>query len=478
MAQEILINYTPEEVRVALLEQGVLQEVHIERRKYRRALGNIYLGRVKRLLPGIQSAFIDIGMERAAFLHISDLKPQDHETAQPDIRDFLKVGQPILVQAYKEPLGTKGARVTTQFTIPARYIVLTPGNFQILVSQKISDENERQRLAEMLQPGQHGGYIFRTVAEGISATELEQDCKWLDATWAEIEKRKSQAKIGDVVYEELPIISRVLRDLASCDVTRIQIDDADAATKMREFSRSYIPELTNLIEYYDGVTPLFDIFSVENELKQALLRKVSLKSGAYIVIDQTEAMATIDVNSGSCAGHDHSEQMIYNINLEAAREIAHQVRLRNLGGIIIIDFIDLTSLTDKSQLIDALRQFLAKDSAKTEVSELSSLGLVQMTRKRTRESLENVLCVPCPLCQKRGSIKSVTTVVYEIFRQLQNAKQYASWPGIVVLASKEVIEFIKNETAILANLELQLKKPLEWRIETSFQQEQYNILPL
>lgn len=479
MAQEILINYTPQEVRVALLEKSVLQEVHIERRGEQGLLGNIYKGRIKQLLPGIQSAFVDIGLKRPAFLHVSDLANYEPGVGPVDIRELLRVGQDLLVQVYKEPLGTKGARLTTQLTIPSRYLVLTPGVFTISVSQRILDENDRQRLMNLISPGQFGGYIFRTVAENISEEDCKKDQAFLDLVWAEINMRLTSAKIGDLVYEEIPMILRVVRDLASRKVTKILIDDSEAAEKMRNFSALYAPELNNFIEYYSEQEPLFSHYSIESQLQQALERTVQLKSGAYLVFDQTEAMTTIDVNSGSCTGYRNQEQTILNINLEASEVIARQMRLRNLGGIIIIDFIDLNDEKDKQLLIETLKKALAKDNVKTEVSELSSLGLVQMTRKRTRESLERILCVHCSECQKRGSIKSVTTMGYEIFRELRRLACHHSWPGFLVMASSQVIEYLsQRELPGLSDLESQLKKPIKLHVELSYHQEQYNILPL
>ena len=484
MSEEILINVTPREVRVALLENGVLQEIHIERSLYQGLLGNIYKGRVNRLLPGIQAAFVDIGLERSAFLHVSDLSDYENWVAKAthshvDIRDVLQVGQELLVQVYKDPIGSKGARLTTLYTVPSRYLVLTPGVYQVVVSQKIVNETERQRLMNLITPGEQGGYIFRTAAEGAMQNELNRDKEFLHTLWVEVATRAKSAKPGELVYEEIPIVLRVLRDLAGYEVGKIRVDSEIAANEMREFANRYVPALVERIEYYNSSRPIFDIYSVEDELQKSLQRKVYLKSGGHLIFDQTEAMTTVDVNTGSYLGHGNLEQTIFKINLEAVEAIARQVRLRNLGGIIIIDFIDMVDPMHKAHLLQSLTIALAKDSARTEISELTSLGLVQMTRKRTRESLEHILCVPCPLCQRRGSIKSFATISYEIFRELKRIAESYPWTGFLVLASKEIVDYLLDEeSTMLADLEAQLSKPIKLRVETTYTQEHYDILPM
>jgi ribonuclease G len=485
MAQEILVNITPREVRVAVLDNGMLQEIYIERRVHQGLIGNIYKGRVNRLLPGIQAAFVDIGLDRSAFLHISDLYNTTRDgtiiadVTQADIRDFLTTGQEVLVQVYKEPLGSKGARLTTQFTIPSRYLVLTPAVFQIVVSQKISSDAERERLTSMLTPGQHGGYIFRTVAEGASLPEIAADKEFLDTLWVGVEQRSRQTKAAGVVYEEIPMILRVLRDLVGFSQAHIQVDDLDTVLEMQAFAQRYMPAMVKNIEYYASEQPIFDNYFIEEELQKALERKVELRSGGHLVFDQTEAMTTIDVNTGSYTGRNNLEQTIFKTNLEAVDVIARQVRLRNLGGIIIIDFIDMTDDTHKEQLLTALNAALAKDSVKTQVSELSTLGLVQMTRKRTHESLEHILCVSCPTCQSRGSVKSLQTVCYEIFREVKRSARKYPWDGFVICAAPEVIaELLNEEAAMLAVLETQIGKPIKLSKDNFYGRERYNILPL
>ncbi len=485
MAEEILVNVTPREVRVALLENGVLQEIHIERSLHQGLVGNIYKGKIKRLLPGIQAAFVDIGLDRSGFLHISDLKEYEQLQAKAnpatlDIRDNLQLGQELLVQVYKDPLGSKGARLTTLYTIPSRYLVLTPGNFQIAVSQKIADEVERERMMKMIDPSVVGGYIFRTAAEGTTAEELTIDKEFLTTLWQDVIKRAKSAKAGELIYAEIPIVLRVLRDLAGYDIARIRVDNLSAVNEMKEFACRYVPMLVDRIEYYDDASrPIFDIYSIEQELEKSLQRNVSLKSGGHLVFDQTEAMTTIDVNTGSYLGNGDLEQTIFKTNIEAIESIARQVRLRNLGGIIIIDFIDMADSTHKAHLIESLRTALAKDSVRTEVSELTSLGLVQMTRKRTRESLEHVLCVTCPLCQCRGSIKSYATVCYEIFRELKRIAVNNPWTGFLVMASPATVDYLLDkESSMLADLKIALDKPIQLRAVSSYTQEHYDILPM
>lgn len=476
MAEEILINVTPREVRVALLENGSLQEVYIERSLQQGLLGNIYKGKINRLLPGIQAAFVDIGLDKAAFLHVKDMHG---DPLHVDIRDLLHVGQEILVQVYKDPLGSKGARLTTQFTIPSRYLVLTPNIQQLAVSQKIIDETERQRLLKLLSPDEKGGYIFRTAAVGILQSDIEADKVFLENLWESVLARSKKAKQGEIVYEEIPIVLRVLRDLAGYEIERIRVDQIEAVKQMREFAARYVPSLVERIEFYSGERPIFDIYSVEDELQKALLRKVYLKSGGYLIFDQTEAMTTIDVNTGSYLGHGKIEETIFKTNLEAVDIIARQIRLRNIGGIIIIDFIDMVDALHKKHLMEMLTKALAKDSVRTEVSELSSLGLVQMTRKRTRESLEHILCMTCPLCQRRGSIKSLETICYEIMRELKRVAQNYPWTGFLVVAAESVVNcLLEEESTMLADLEAQLARPIKLQVDSSYMQEQYDILPM
>lgn len=481
MSEEILINVTSKEVRVALLENSALQEVFIERTNLQGIVGNIYKGRVSRLVSGMQSAFVDIGLERSAFLHITDLFEcaKNTDTTKLDIHSFLRTGQEILVQVYKDALGTKGARLTTQFSIPSRYLVLTPGIPQIVVSQKIIDVTERERLQGLLQSDEVGGYIFRTAAEGVLSEALMADHEFLHRLWGEITLQAKQVKPGNLVYGEIPLALRAVRDLASSRVKKIYVDHEETMKKMREFSARYIPQLEKCIEFYHEKTPIFDMYSVDEEIQKALQRKVHLKSGGYLIIDQTEAMTTIDVNTGSYIGKSNSDQMIFKTNIEAAHAIAKQIKLRNLGGIIIVDFIDMNDTSEREQLLISLIDIVAKDSARVEVSELSSLGLIQMTRKRTRESLEHILCDPCPVCQKNGFIKSIETICYEVFREVRRLDTVYAWPGLLIHASQEVIDGLQGEEmGVLDELKLQIGKPIRLQVEPSYVRGQYSVLPL
>ncbi len=419
MAEEILVNVTSREVRVALVENGILQEIYIERSSHASLLGNIYKGRVHRVVGGLQAAFVDIGFDRAAFLHISDL----HTTILgTDIRELLHQGQEILVQVYKDSLGSKGVRVTTQFTLPARYLVLTPGIEKIAVSQRITDEATREQLLKILSPANNNGYIFRTAAVTANSDAIAIDKAFLETAWRTVLARSLKAKVGECVYTEQPIILRLLRDIVPDTIDRVRVDQAHAADEMRGFAKHSAPKLVERIEYHANQQPIFDIHRVETQLQEALRRKIYLKSGGYLIFDQTEAIVAIDVNSGSYLGRGNPDETIFKTNKEAVDVIAQQVRLRNLGGIIIIDFIDMINPEHKIELLGLLRVAFAKDSVKTEVSELTSLGLVQMTRKRTRESLERILCVSCPLCLHRGTIKSPETISNELFR-IQQEKE-------------------------------------------------------
>jgi ribonuclease G len=420
MSEEILINVTPRETRVALLENGVLQEIFIERARRRGLVGSIYKGKVCRVLPGMQAAFVDIGLERAAFLHASDIMPRlpgNGESDAGDVEDIsslLREGQEITVQVIKDPLGTKGARLTTQVTIPSRFLVFIPRVSNVGISQKIEDEGERIRLRDLIQlfmsEDESGGYIARTAAEGVSAEALRADMIFLRKLWTSISEREARTEPGSAVYEDLPLSIRVMRDLLDDQIEKIRIDSRESYQRVREFAEQFMPDLQAQIEYYPGERPIFDLYGVEDEIHRALERKVQLKSGGYLIFDQTEAMTTVDVNTGGYVGHRNLEETIFKTNLEAAQAIARQLRLRNLGGMIIVDFIDMVVEEHKRLVLRALEKSLEKDHAKTHISEVSSLGLVEMTRKRTRESLEHVLCEVCPTCSGRASLKTPETV--------------------------------------------------------------------
>ena len=489
MSEEILINVTPRETRVALVENGVLQEVLIERTRRRGLVGNIYKGRVCRVLPGMQAAFVEIGLDRAAFLHASDILHRDLNGSASDgnnvtgINELLKEGQEISVQVVKEPLGTKGARLTTQITIPSRFLVFMPRVVHVGISQKIENESERIRLRDIIQlfMTEHDecGYIARTAAEGASADALRADMIFLRKLWLSISERESTASSRSIVYEDLPLAIRVMRDLLGGQTERIRIDSRESYQRVTEFARQFMPDLDVQIEYYPGERPIFDLYGIEDEIQKALEKKVQLKSGGYLIIDQTEAMTTVDVNTGGYVGHSNLEETIFKTNLEAAQALARQLRLRNLGGIIIADFIDMTQEEHKRQVLRALEKSLKKDYARSHISEVSSLGLVEITRKRVRESLEHVLCETCPTCNGRASLKTPETVCYEIFREILRESRQFDAQQLLVLASQDVIDLLLDEeSASLAELEAFIGKPIKFQVESLFTQEQYDVVPM
>lgn len=496
MTDELLINVTPQEIRVALVENGVLNEVCIERSKRRGLVGNMYKGQVARVLPGMEAAFVDIGLERAAFLHVSNISGSAVETEpggekrERPINEILRAGQELLVQVIKDPLGSKGARLTTHLTTASRYLVLMPNDNTIGVSGKIEAEEERERLRNLVQTrlaedGEPGdgcppnGYIVRTAAEGADDAAVLQDMAFLQKLWASVQEKARVVPTGTVVHEDLPLVLRTLRDLAGGNMERIRIDSRITFHKLRQFAEEFIPEMVERIEHYVGERPIFDIYGIEDEIQKALERKVQLKSGGYLIIDQTEAMTTIDVNTGAFVGHRNLEETIFKTNLEAAQAIARQLRLRNLGGIIIIDFIDMTCDEHKRQVLKALERYLEKDYAKSNVCEVSVLGLVEMTRKRTRESLEHVLCDTCPTCNARGSVKTPMTVCYEVFREiLREARQFDA-KELLVLASQEVVDtLLDEESTALAELEEFIGIPVRLQLESLYTQEQYDVVLL
>jgi ribonuclease G len=485
MSEEILINVTPRETRVAMVENGVLQELFIERTSKRGLVGNIYQGKVVRVLPGMQAAFIDIGIERTAFLHASDILARNggnsEQEGKDNIQELIHQGEKVLVQVVKDPLGTKGARLTTHLSIAARFLVFMPGEEHIGVSQKIEGEEERQRLRDLLtqlseEIGQ-GGYIVRTVAEGISEAEIRADMEFLHKLWAEIQERAASCEPGTLVHEDLPLVMRTMRDQVGAEVEKVRIDSRTNYEKVQKFANKFIPELAARVEYYPGERPIFDLYNIEDEIQKALSRKVQLKSGGYLIIDQTEAMTTIDVNTGAFVGSRNLEETIFKTNLEATQAIARQLRLRNLGGIIIIDFIDMADPEHREQVMKALDKSLERDRAKSHISEVSVLGLVEMTRKRTRESLEHVLCEPCPTCQGKGSVRTAETVCYEVFRELlREARQYEA-QQFLVLASQEVVDLmLDEESTSVAELEEFIGRPIRFQVESLYTQEQFDVV--
>ena len=521
MSAELLVNVTPRETRVALIESGVLQEIFIERAHRRGLVGNIYKGRVCRVLPGMQAAFVDIGLERAAFLHASDIADADarqvhdapasgEDGSRPAriepvsmlrngaaITDLVHDGQEVLVQVIKDPLGTKGARLTTHVSIPSCFLVYMPGGGTIGVSQRIEDEDERKRLREMVRDrAQHAtgggpppgdgadedrtpedGYIVRTAAEGCSDAVVAADMAFLRKLWTSVNAHAAAVNGPGIVHEDLTLVIRTLRELSATTIERVRIDSHETLERVLDFTGRFLPEMSPRIELYTGEGPIFELYAVEDEIHKALHRKVQLKSGGHIVIDQTEAMTTIDVNTGGFVGHRNFEETIFKTNLEAAQTIARQLRLRNLGGIIIIDFIDMGNEAHKRQVLRALEKALTRDHTRTHISNVSPLGLVEMTRKRTRESLEHVLCDPCPTCSARGSIKSADTVCYEIFREiLREARQFDT-ERLLVVASPEVIDqLVDEESSAFAELEAFIGKPITLQVESLYSREQYDVV--
>jgi ribonuclease G len=488
MSEEILVNVTPRETRVALLENGSLQEVMIERSNSRGLVGNIYKGRVSRVLPGMQAAFIDIGLARTAFLHASDIARAAHaENELPaegpaNIRDLVHEGKEILVQVLKDPLGTKGARLTTHVSIPSRYLVYLPTGNGIGLSARIENEQERQRLQNLVgsfTTEGSGGYIVRTAGEDAPMDALRADMLFLSRLWESIRESFDQAEAGRLVHEDLPLPVRILRDMMGEAVEQVRVDAEAVYERMKGFADMFIPELSPRVQLYAGQRPVFDMYGVDDEIQRALQRRVALKSGGYLIIDQTEAMTTIDVNTGGFVGHRNLEETILKTNLEAAQAIARQLRLRNLGGIIIIDFIDMDSVEHRDLVLQALARSLVRDPAKNHICEVSALGLVEMTRKRTRESLEHVLCEPCPTCSGRGSLKSAETVCFDIFREiLREAGQYEV-QELLVLASQNVVDLLLDEeSASLAEVEEIVGRPVRLQVETQYNQEQFDVVPM
>jgi ribonuclease G len=482
MSNEILINVTPQETRVAVMQQGVVQELHIERGSHLGMVGNIYTGRVKRVLPGMQSAFIDIGLERSAFLHVADIWEErgNGETAKP-IEKILYEGQTLLVQVIKEPIGTKGARLSTQISIAGRLLVFLPQESHIGVSQRIEDEAGREtlrnRLQQLLPPGHGSGYIIRTVAEAASDRELLADIEYLDKLWNKLHEQSKTAPVPELLYQELDISLRVLRDFVNEETSRILVDSRETNQRLTTFAQDYIVSTVPLLNHYIGERPLFDLYGVEEEIEKALSRRVELKSGGYLIIDQTEALTTIDVNTGGFVGGRNFDDTIFKTNLEAAQVIARQLRLRNLGGIIICDFIDMESDEHREAVLDEFRKALARDHTRTTVNGFSALGLVEMTRKRTRESLAHVLCEPCPTCQGRGEVKTAQTVCYEILREIVREARQFNAREYRILAAQQVIDlFLDEESQSLAQLSDFIGKPVSLQVETLYTQEQYDVI--
>ncbi len=478
---EILMNVTPTETRVGVVENGVLQEIFIERANHRGIVGNIYKGKIVRVLPGMQAAFVDIGLERAAFSHAAEIGEGD---ANAPINQLVHEGQSLVVQVTKDPIGTKGARLTTQLSIPSRYLVFMPGSVHVGISQKIEENAERDRLKQLVKDSMEAegltgeaGFILRTAAEGVGEEEIGADTSYLRRLWRKLEERIADNKPPSLVYDELPLSLRTIRDLSRPETNKILIDSRETHQKIEQFCQQYVPEVAEKIDYYPGPRPIFELYSVEDEIQRALERKVPLKSGGYLVIDQTEAMTTIDVNTGGFVGRRNLEETIFKTNLEAATAIGRQVRLRNLGGIIILDFIDMTDTEHQRQVLRMLEKVLEKDHTKTKISGVSELGLVEMTRKRTRESLEHMLMESCNACDGRGVVKTAETICYEIFREILREERAYEAGTYLVLASQPVVDRLLDEDSHgLADLEAFIGKAIKLQVEAQYTQDQYDIV--
>jgi len=493
MSEELLINVTPQETRVATVENGMLSDIWIERQEKLGLVGTIFQGTVKRVLPGMEAAFVDIGLEKAAFLHVSDLidahdvDEQGNRTLKPIAR-LLREGQTLAVQVVKDPLGSKGARVSASLTAPSRFLVMMPYERTVGVSTRIEAETERLRLRELIEtlradspdghdPGSPVGFIARTAAEGVGEEALAADMRYLERAWARIRARRADATPGSVIFRDLPLVERMLRDGARGSMERVRIDSRETWQRCRQFCEEFVPELADRLEHYPGERPIFDLHGIEDEITRALERRVTLKSGGHLVFDQTESMTTIDVNTGAFVGRRNLEETIFKTNLEAAQAIARQLRLRNLGGIIIIDFIDMSVEEHRRQVMRALEKALERDPARTQVSEVSALGLVEMTRKRTRESLEQVLCNECPSCHGRGMLKSVETVGIEITREIIRQVRQFDIVSVTVLAAGELVEwFTEERSAELAELEVFVGVPIRLQGEQYYGREQYDVV--
>lgn len=481
MSEEILVNITPQETRVAVLHLGAVQELHIERAQCRGLVSNLYMGRVVRVLPGMQSAFIDIGLERAAFLHVADIweARRNGEPERP-IEQILHEGQNLMVQVIKDPIGTKGARLSTQISFAGRYLVYLPQETHIGISQKIEGEEEREhlrkRLHQLMPADITGGFIVRTMAETAEDVEMQADIDYLRRLWSSIQARGNCAA-PCLLYQDLDLSLRVLRDFVNRDTSRILIDSRETYQRMVEFAKSYTHTVYDKLQHYGADRPLFDLYAIEDEIAKALGQRVDLKSGGYLIIDQTEALTTVDVNTGGFIGVRSFDDTIFKTNLEAAQVIARQLRLRNLGGIIIIDFIDMENEEHKNAVLGEFRKSLTRDRTHMTINGFTTLGLVEMTRKRMRESLAHILCETCPTCQGRSKIRTAQTMCYEILREILRESRQFDAREFRILASQQVIDlFLDEESQSLAQLGDFIAKPISLQVEASYTQEQYDVI--
>jgi ribonuclease G len=505
MSSELIINVTSFETRVALLENSSLAELHIERESDKGITGNIYKGRVTRVLPGMQAAFVDIGISRSAFLYVVDVYRSDRgfedmlngtqdvpvdmeqNNKPPDlqqprltypIEDLLMEGQEIPVQVVKEPIGSKGSRISSHISLPGRYLVYMPMVNHVGISRRIENEEERARLKDIVQriKPADAGFIIRTASEGAAEDEIAMDMDFLSRVWDNIQKRMLHAAVPSLVHEDLSISLRAIRDLYSRDVERVVVDSRKSYDSIMEFSENFMPQLKHSVEYYDREEPIFDAYGIEVEISRALGKRIWLKSGGYIVIEETEALVAIDVNTGRFVGKGNPDDTIYKTNLEAVKEIAYQIRLRNLGGIIIIDFIDMERESDRDKILQAFKEALSKDRAKSNILSISELGLIEMTRKRVRENLSRKMGEPCPYCEGRGSIRSTPSLCYEILRSIRREAMNSMGSKIIVLVHPDVATFLYDEERNgVEELEKQIKKKIMIKIKDDLHHEQFEI---
>ena len=503
MPNELVINTSSHETRVALIENGTIAELYIERSKVKGIVGNIYKGKVVRVLPGMQAAFVDIGLEKAAFLYVADVfdaldeydsfmegngsKKEVGQEEEPEgpvlhpmhpIEELLQEGQELLVQISKEPIGTKGARITSHISLPGRHLVYMPTVDHVGISRRIEDEEERERLREIvdrIRPA-GSGFIVRTVSEGKSEDDLLADMKYLLKLWEEVAKKKDNVHAPALIHSDLDVTQKVVRDILTESVDRIVVDSKPEYDKVVQFITTFMPKMKYSIELYDEEEPIFDNFGLEVEISRALGRKVWLKSGGYIIIEQTEALTAIDVNTGRFVGKHNLEDTILKTNLEAVKEIAYQLRLRNIGGIIIIDFIDMEKEVNREKVYGALEEALKADKSKTNILKISELGLVEMTRKRVRESMGRMMCEPCPYCEGRGYVKSKITVCHEIFRELRREMLDIRGAKVTLTVHPQVADLLYDEERRgLEELERRFKKRITVRAKPGFHQEQFEI---
>jgi ribonuclease G len=515
MTSEILVNSNNREIRVALTENNLLAELFIEHRTNKGIVGNIYKGKITKVLPGMQVAFVDMGLDKAGFLCANDVNvTKVHEggkknweidtnnltSSSPEeevsssnkdlpigkvnhlvpIQDLLEEGQEIIVQVTKNPLGTKGARITNYIGLPGRYLVYLPTANETFVSRRIEDESERERLKIILQEtgNPEQGYIVRTAGQYCEKNDFTLDLVFLHRLWDNLQKKLVTTPPCNILYEDLNLTFRSIRDLFTNDVSRILVDSEVEYQSCLEFCESYLPHIHNKVELYQQSSPIFDHFGIETEINRALDRKVWLKSGGYILIDETEALVAIDVNTGKYVGHSNPEETILKTNLEAVKEVVCQLRLRNIGGIIIVDFIDMLKEESKETVWNVLTQSLKGDRSRTKILKISELGLVEMTRKRARESLAQTLCTPCSYCDGKGHNKSPTTICNEIIRSVERlgSSNYLNRKNVEIEVHPCIHKiFLEEESSFLEQAEQEYGLDIKFLENHELHQEKYNI---